>query len=860
MFPLVVLLGIVGALALVFARTPSGIADYGQWLITSRYFLGLEVSDYRSFSSVPPVVPLVLALLQSIIPDPAAALRVLRLLLLLLLASGLFGLGQALMSRTAGVIAVLLGLLVTDVFLAMFAFDDLLQVAATSFMLLSLAAFIQGVRVAGRRRTWYLLGACCLGLAAMSHLASGAIALMMGTAVALVAAGSTGNSSGPWARRPTTGLWARRLAPAISLVPILVVVAAYWVLVALSGGQNPGTAAGPDYRGPDRVLARVFLDPPTFAVALVGVLFLLTGGSREIRSRSVGPYSLLLLWTGLAWGTFAFSALTGAASDHVRFEALLLVPLILSGATGLAEALGTIRNFIGKTARGLTTKGVLVALVLVSIVATTLATSRWQHALSGHELTDAIALQRIASWLDENVPSDKAILAPELEAQWIEGLTGRPALVSSTVRYTFRPGELKHTIDAAALLSSSSAIVNQSFLIKPLGQGDDQEALPVGMLIGANHDGEYDTVKVPAGQTSVFSRDLPIRAIAGARGLDRSAPIDDPSTADLSAFTRWSAETYGQLSYSETLGLSNDSTTTDSMAEVSSGYGIDLQLWPIGASEVVTTEQGTDLYLTRSGASEPYLRLSAMGETVAISASGSVIRVRTTGSSRLHLRATTMSTGEPLSNPRVLDARELVTDDQIAAVILKVDSSYDARRRRMEQLGFAVVRREGAYALLVANAPDPTARIAASVTPSPTPTHSPTPTPTPSPTPTATPTPTPTPSPTPKPTPDKQRATITSRTPGAAATNVRGDQTIRIRFSEPVRSVSGDTIQLVNVSGSWLVRSTVKYDAATRTATLDPTLKMFASTTYRVSISSGITDRAGNRLAPTSWTFRVTSN
>ncbi len=109
----------------------------------------------------------------------------------------------------------------------------------------------------------------------------------------------------------------------------------------------------------------------------------------------------------------------------------------------------------------------------------------------------------------------------------------------------------------------------------------------------------------------------------------------------------------------------------------------------------------------------------------------------------------------------------------------------------------------------------------------------------------------------PRPTRDTTRPTIVSRAPGRNATGVSGGSTIRIRFSEPVRGVSGSSVRLVNVSGGWVVRSTVRYNASTRTATLDPALNMYPSTQYRVTILAGITDAAGNRLAPTSWTFTV---
>lgn len=142
-------------------------------------------------------------------------------------------------------------------------------------------------------------------------------------------------------------------------------------------------------------------------------------------------------------------------------------------------------------------------------------------------------------------------------------------------------------------------------------------------------------------------------------------------------------------------------------------------------------------------------------------------------------------------------------------------------------------------------------------TPTPTSTAKPTPTATAKPTPTAT--AKPTAKPTPRPTLDKKRPTITSRNPGPGAVGVAMNRAIRIVFSEPVRNASGATIQLVNVEAGWTVRSTVVYDAAKRTATLAPVLGMYPNTDYRVTILAGITDRAGNRLKPTSWTFRVGS-
>jgi hypothetical protein len=129
--------------------------------------------------------------------------------------------------------------------------------------------------------------------------------------------------------------------------------------------------------------------------------------------------------------------------------------------------------------------------------------------------------------------------------------------------------------------------------------------------------------------------------------------------------------------------------------------------------------------------------------------------------------------------------------------------------------------------------------------------------PTATPAPTSKPTPSPRPTPTPGPTPDNKRPTISTRAPGRDAVSVSGGSTIRIVFSEAVRNVSDATIQLTNVQGGWLVHSKVRYDATKRTATLTPDRRMYPRTVYRVTILPGITDRSGNRLAPTSWTFRI---
>jgi hypothetical protein len=53
------------------------------------------------------------------------------------------------------------------------------------------------------------------------------------------------------------------------------------------------------------------------------------------------------------------------------------------------------------------------------------------------------------------------------------------------------------------------------------------------------------------------------------------------------------------------------------------------------------------------------------------------------------------------------------------------------------------------------------------------------------------------------------------------------------------------------------VRVTVRYDSATRTATLDPAVRLASLRWYRVKILRGIEDVAGRNLAEQSFTFKT---
>jgi Bacterial Ig-like domain/Bacterial Ig domain len=101
---------------------------------------------------------------------------------------------------------------------------------------------------------------------------------------------------------------------------------------------------------------------------------------------------------------------------------------------------------------------------------------------------------------------------------------------------------------------------------------------------------------------------------------------------------------------------------------------------------------------------------------------------------------------------------------------------------------------------------------------------------------------------------------IVQRVPAADAVAAPVTSVVTVTFNEAMdpATISGASIELRN-SGGALVPATVRYAAATRTATLEPTAALAYSSTYSVRVrgsDGGVTDLAGNALASDAvWTF-----
>jgi hypothetical protein len=105
---------------------------------------------------------------------------------------------------------------------------------------------------------------------------------------------------------------------------------------------------------------------------------------------------------------------------------------------------------------------------------------------------------------------------------------------------------------------------------------------------------------------------------------------------------------------------------------------------------------------------------------------------------------------------------------------------------------------------------------------------------------------------------DTTPPTVVSRSPAPGAQNVSTTTSVTAVFSEAMNSTSIDasTFMVRKSGGTTVVSASVRYDAASRTATLTPSVSLDGNTSYSVVISTGVRDLAGNPItSPVSWSF-----
>lgn len=108
------------------------------------------------------------------------------------------------------------------------------------------------------------------------------------------------------------------------------------------------------------------------------------------------------------------------------------------------------------------------------------------------------------------------------------------------------------------------------------------------------------------------------------------------------------------------------------------------------------------------------------------------------------------------------------------------------------------------------------------------------------------------------PPPDTTKPTVKSTVPANGATGVGPGANVTATFSEPMRAntINVRTVGLRRAGTTTNVPATVRYDPATRKATLDPKARLRAGTRYVATVTAGAKDMAGNPLAANkTWKF-----
>ena len=697
--PLIAAAGVVLIVAALVGSTVIGSGDYGQWLMVSRGLGGLSTPAYRDLADVPPLVPGLIALLHGWLADPILALRAVALVITAAAGVALYAAGRALDGRSAtGLTAVVLGLLVTDQYLQLLAFGALLQAAAIVFLVVAFAAFAQSLRSARQERRWWLVGCAAAFLACLSHVPTATIALPF-CAVAAGVSLIPRRGEAFRTRLRTTGL---------PLLAAFGLIGTYWVVaVATESAPYVANPASLAYRGPTRLADQLLDYVPTAVVMGLGAVSVMVAVARLAAGRGFGrlraPATILAAWATMSWAAFAVSALGGASTDYPRFAPLLVIPLAVAAAGGLSQAGQWLAR---RSPRRLTIDHGLAAVAVGVMAIAPFSIANYQAEADGYRMPDATALAAAATWADERVLPGQTILAPVREAKWIEGLTGRSTLFASQVRYAFRPAEWDRGLAANALFRGDLTLVNEAFVLT-LNDAvrTDGQAQPRGLLVSANHGGEYvDLLRLVPASSVVLAEDgsrLASLPALEAVGMDRSL---NPTIA--SASTRWSGDRGDTtITYTTSLSVAAGADAFDLALRAASSLpigGVQAELRPIAGMPILAVEHvpgGAILTFPRSGLTEPRLRLDVPGGTVVETSDGGLALA--SPGPELRVTVTDLTRGAASASLGLLEPATLLDTYGVGAALLRRDPSYEDRRDRLAFLGFRVAHAEGPYVVMV---------------------------------------------------------------------------------------------------------------------------------------------------------------
>jgi hypothetical protein len=695
--PPLIALAVVAGIAFVGATTPiAGRGDFGQWLMASRYYLGLDVPAYRTIGALPPLVPILLAGVQLVIPDPVLALEAFTVGILVLVATSFYVVGSVVLrSPVAGLLSLVGAFLITDRFLELLAFGGLFQLAAVAFINLAIAAFARAGDGGSDAPRYWAIGSGWVVLLAMTHVGTATVGIPIALAVAGISALRV--------RRLRWVALFRVLAPLlIALVALGIYAAVVLVPASKDYVSNPASLA---YRGPGRLMSSLFAHGPTAVLVVTGAVAALAGGAIDALKRSFGGGSILFVWSAGAWGFLLAAAAAGTGTDYPRFAPIVLAPLVVAAASVLlvlTEAMvRNVQAFIASTRLQLIS---VLAPGLLAIITIPFATVRYQAQMNSYQPVDGTALTAAAEFVDTSLGSAPgAVLTSVRDGKWVEGLTGREALFNLPVRFAVRPDEWQRSVDADTILRSSAGLTNEFYFVKfsePTASGG--ATAPTATTISMNHGGEFvDVLQLRQADTHLIGDSRTLTAQVGPVGADGSLERRDATYQ-----TRW-GQTRGAESATFTRTVTVvDEGSTMSVVDNAPGYRIESLLRPaagMGFTSVSIDGRSARLCLPKVGEQEPCLGLLASEPDAQLRSTSQGLVVQTTTSTQLSLYLTDLTSGGDSVGLGLIDpAAVLASHDVKAAILLAIDPAFDDRRVRLEELGLHLVRQIGPYAVLEA--------------------------------------------------------------------------------------------------------------------------------------------------------------
>lgn len=692
--PVLLALAVVAGLTLLLSLRPIGSGDYGQWLMTSRYYLGVNVPEYREVSALPPAVPLLLALIRVFVADPLVALHLLSALILVALGSALYLAGSLLLRNAwAGAVTLAVSLVITDRFIELFAFGGLLQLTSMAFMVLSVAAFTRAGSGDELHRTWWFTGMASVALAAMSHVGTGLIAVP----VALVSASLALLTQRRHGRR--------LLLPVLTLLACLGLVAIYWLLFLLPASatyvSNPATMA---FRGPDRLFELLLARWPTTILVVLGWCAIVLGAVRGIVLRRLDGYVVAGAWASVTWGILLYSIVTGSATDYPRFATPLLAPLMVGSAGAVLWALRALRVYLRGLGVPATTAAVRTTAVLgIIVLAAPFAVQRYSDQSRYYELRAPASLTAAAHWIDAKLGDQQTVLTEVRDGKWLEGLTGRAALFSQPVRYAYRPVEWQRSVDANALLRSTGGVtsgyVSGSFTRLAERHG---RSAPTGLLISANHGGEFlDLLQIGAADTT-------LRASDGRLSAGELHPVKMSRHAirnEATIKTVWAGAGEPEVSFVQSVTAYEHGTTLR-VTQSAPRHRLQTTVRPVARGEFASLDiHGAEAIacFTYFGSTQPCVRIHVTHEAATLTGTkNGALRVASRRGEGIDLLVTALTPGEASVGLQLMNPADIVTTYDVGAVLLNAaDDAALSRQRRLETLGFREAHDFGPYRVLL---------------------------------------------------------------------------------------------------------------------------------------------------------------